>query len=243
MTRKLFKKFFFTRIFLLMLIVVLINITSAYFNSSRADVIGGDVAILSKIYAQTLEEVDLLTKQVDTLKKANDTIVDVKDTIKALKDEYDFATNFSMDKVVEDILGDIDDATYLNELLDAEDSMSKYDYLMAMVDKRFTEEPGNKSPHNKVPKEQLKKMIDSLETLIKLKEHFATLALTSNTANSGNTKDILLRLTTSNEMMATAHLEEKIEKLEQELEFKKERMMAIQRDISFLGYLRGKKGA
>ena len=106
-----------------MIMVLLLIVPSVV----RADLFGGDVAILSQMYSNMVQQLKTLREELDNIKAVNSTLKDTYKAIDSVRKEYDFWQNVDVKRDMDDVVDHYLDGTVIDELVETDDPYVRYD--------------------------------------------------------------------------------------------------------------------
>src|SRR5690554_5034932 len=193
-----------------------------------------DTKVLTQIYAQLKQQVDMLKEELEEIKFVSDELFQAREYLQAVREEYEFAIRFDPQGELNSVLVWSDGLTNLNDLDDTS-WQQKWHLLSGEIDKRFERsalEPEEKEAGRSASYRDL----NEIQKTRYLEEFYRDQALES---RPETTKDIHRRTASSTSMMTALMLEERAERLEERAAERRKVIRQVEWDGEFLRYLEG----
>lgn len=183
--------------------------------SAEADLFGGSDSIvivkLSAIYNQLKEYYETNMQILQQAKMQSDNLKKMSQLAQDAKQEYEFVSNFSIQRELRKIKDDIEGLTNLDNL-DGKNAEQTFRLLKAEIDRRFR----FGTPEEKAKAAELKSQLTAIERLDALQKAKLEEAQTVGTSNQ-NQKDTLNSVASSCALISAVQLAQEQRRLEEEM--------------------------
>ena len=192
-----------------------------------------ETAKLAELISEAKKRLKQLKEQADELKIMSDSFSQAKELLKNIKTEYNYASHFDPERELQDLFDEFkefEDLYSIKELIEEEDDDEKIDILLDELDKRIV--GSDKAFDNEIDPSYIKSLEKRREALIKLKQHYAEYALSSQNKHL-STKDLALINASSSAVLAAEVMERKQKEVEAEIQEQINRIyeLEIQNDM------------
>ncbi|ERS88332.1 hypothetical protein Q672_10775 [Marinobacter sp. EVN1] len=193
-----------------------------------------DTKVLTQIYAQIKQQVDLLKDELEEIKFVSDELYEARNYLQAVREEYEFATRFDPQGELNSILRWSDNLTNLNDIDDTS-WQQKWHLLSGEIDKRF-ERSAMEPEEKEIGRNASYHDLNEIQKTRYLEDFYRDQALGN---RNETTKDMQRRTASSASMMTSLMLEERAERLEERAAERSKLIRQVEWDGEFLRYLEG----
>lgn len=222
--------------FFKVLIIFLFSSTSV-----SADVFGGDIAVLSKMFLEMKEQLVVLRDQLDALKTQSQSLKNTVNTLNEIKKEKEFWEKFDIDNQVEGVIDHYRDGTLLDELALAKDPYARYELAGSIILRRTKDrvvdpEDIDFGDFDKNSETAIDDYIDDIARADLYRDKSKDL-LTGDLSN----KDIDRANASANSILAAEALEQSAIRKKDEIRKRERVLEMLAEEKSFMSYLKGDK--
>lgn len=195
---------------------------------------GSDTAMLSKIYGQITAQLEQMKEELEAVKATNDAVFTAREHLNQVRSEYEFVRDFRPKHEVAKIVGWADGQTNLNNL-DGDNWQQTWSLVSGEIDKRF-----ERSDAPEAMKEEAKADATSNQRKrVQLNEMASFYEEKALETDGDTSKDLQRKTASATSMMASIMLQQRKERLQEEIKKREMALDAMEWDREFVGFLRG----
>jgi len=200
----------------------------------QADMLGGDVVILTNIYNSMLNQIKIIKEELEELKKASDLAKQTTDVMSGLKHEYDFVKDFDFNSELHNIVAKFSDLIDFDEFSNINSPEEKLKLKWEKIKKRLESNKNGVEQRTEKELEDLKRRLKSTVVYEEMRNRFLQEVIDPTSVTD---KDFQSRIASSTAILAAVVLEEQIKKKENDLVAREKLVDEMKWDADFINFL------